>query len=57
MNDKKCGYCANFLGMGDWDSCCNDSPEEDQRFAGHRCYADTTACGKYKPKCNEDSAT
>lgn len=35
MNDKKCGYCANFLGMGDWDLCCKDPPEEDIGFAGH----------------------
>ena len=53
MNDKKCGYCANFLGMGDWDLCCNDPPDEDIGFAGHLCYADTTACRKYTPKCGE----
>lgn len=40
-NQKTCGNCANFLGMGDWDLCCKDPPEEDVGFAGHLCYADT----------------
>ena len=57
MNDKKCGYCANFLEISNWDLCCNDPPEEDRGSAGHLCYPDTAACGKYKPKCNENSAT
>lgn len=53
MTEKKCGNCANFLGMGDWDLCCSDPPEEDVGFAGHLCYADTKACRKYTPKCGE----
>lgn len=53
MNDKKCGYCANFLGMGDWNLCCTNPPEEDKGFAGHLCYEDTKACRNYTPKCGE----
>ena len=49
MTDKKCGYCANFLGMGDWDLCCKDPPEEDRGVIGHLCYADTPACRKFIP--------
>ena len=48
-NQKTCGNCANFLGMGDWDLCCKDPPEEDIGFAGHLCYADTPACRKFIP--------
>lgn len=53
MTEKKCGYCANFLGMSDWNLCCKDPSEEDIGFAGHICYADTKACRKYTPKCGE----
>ena len=53
MTEKKCGYCDNFLGMGDWNFCCKDPPEEEVGWAGHLCYVDTTACRKYKPKQGE----
>ena len=50
MNENTCGYCDNFLGMGDWNLCCNDPPEEEISWAGHLCYADTPACRKFKNK-------
>lgn len=49
MNDKKCGYCINFIGMGDWNLCCKDPPEENVTFAGHLCYENTPACRKFIP--------
>lgn len=54
MTEKKCGNCANFLGMGDWDLCCKDPPEEDRGFAGHLCYADTKACRNFIEEVNHE---
>lgn len=42
---NKCGDCANFLGMGDWDLCCKEK-HEGYPF-GFLCYEDTNACEKF----------
>lgn len=45
---KKCGDCANYIGMGDWDLCCELKHEGYPM--GFLCYENTEACEKFKPK-------
>lgn len=41
-NEKVCAKCSHFLGMGDWNLCC------DKMYG--LCYEDTEACDDYKEK-------
>lgn len=41
-----CGQCSHFLGMGDWNLCC-DLPRPECPM-GHLCYKDTPACDKFE---------
>ena len=50
MNIKTCKDCDNFLGMGDWDLCCKNPPEDQVGWCGFLCYEDTEACQNFKPK-------
>ena len=52
-----CGECKHYLGMGDWDLCCEIShptlkeKEEGRRFSfGHLCYDNTPACDCFLSK-------
>lgn len=47
ITDKTCGQCSHFLGMGDWNLCC-DLPHPECPM-GHLCYENTTACEKFEP--------
>jgi len=42
-----CISCKHFLGMGDWNLCC-DLPHEGNP-CGFLCYAHTPTCEKYEP--------
>ena len=46
----KCGNCEFFLGMGDWNLCCSNPPEDEVSWAGFLCYGDTAPCHNYKYK-------
>lgn len=46
----KCGNCEFFLGMGDWNFCCSNPPEDEVSWAGFLCYGDTAPCHNYKYK-------
>ena len=50
MNRKTCKDCDNFLGMGDWNLCCKNPPEDRVSWCGFLCYEDTEACQNFKPK-------
>lgn len=51
LNEKlRCADCANFLGMGDWNLCCKNPPEDQVGWCGFLCYEDTAACQNFKPK-------
>ena len=43
-NEKVCAKCTHFIGMGDWNLCCN-------KMYG-LCYEDTEACKDYDEKSN-----
>ena len=54
---KTCEQCIHFLGMGDWDLCCDIShptPKEKEQGmtfpCGHLCYKDTEACDMFEDK-------
>lgn len=44
-DEKVCAKCSHFLGMGDWNMCC------DQMYG--LCYDDTEACEHYEEKKDE----
>ena len=44
-DEKVCAKCIHFLGMGDWNLCC------DKMYG--LCYEDTEACDDYEEKSNE----
>lgn len=44
---NKCGNCQHFIGMGDWDLCCELKHEGYPM--GFLCYEDTDACEKFTP--------
>ena len=48
---KRCGQCAHFLGMGDWDLCC-------KKQARRLTYEMNDACGEFEQnaKCINVSA-
>ena len=46
FTDKTCEYCSHFLGMGDWNLCCDLSHPECP--TGHLCYKNTPACDKFE---------
>ena len=46
----KCADCDNFLGMGDWNLCCKNPPEDQVGWCGFLGYEDTEACKNFKPK-------
>lgn len=51
-----CGSCDHFMGLGDWNLCC-DLPHPEAP-CGFLCYQDTPACKDFvlkKEKTNEDS--
>lgn len=51
LNEKlRCADCANFLGMGDWNLCCKNPPEDQVGWCGFLCYEDTEACKNFKSK-------
>ena len=41
-----CGQCSHFLGMGDWNLCCDLSHPECPM--GHLCYKGTPVCDKFE---------
>ena len=43
---KVCAKCSHFLGMGDWNLCC------DKMYG--LCYEDTEACDDYEEKGKEN---
>jgi hypothetical protein len=52
---KTCGQCNHFIGMGDWNLCCDiehPTPKEKERgldfYWGHLCYEDTEACDVFE---------
>ena len=52
----KCGNCTHFIGMGDWDLCCEiHHPTDKERemgldfSMGHLCYEDSDACDQFTP--------
>lgn len=45
----KCGMCKSYTGLGDWNLCCAESHDPAKFPLGHLCYADTSACEKFKP--------
>ena len=47
---KTCKDCDNFLGMGDWNLCCKNPPEDQVSWCGFLCYEDTEACKNFKFK-------
>ena len=60
MSKTYCGDCGHFLGMGDFDLCCeihHPTPKEDEMGIkydfGFICSADTLACDEYIPKIVE----
>ena len=57
MSKTYCGDCGHFLGMGDFDLCCeihHPTPKEVElgiKYAfGFICSEDTLACDEYVPK-------
>ena len=46
---KTCKDCANFLGGGDWNLCCENPPKDKESWCGFLCYEDTEACENFKP--------
>lgn len=48
--EKYCGSCSHFLGMGDWNLCCDINGDGEPSVLGHLCYENTPACKKYNPK-------
>ena len=50
MKEKYCKDCSNFLGLGDWNLCCKNPPEDQVGWCGFLCYEDTEACQNFKPK-------
>lgn len=55
--EKTCGQCSHFLGMGDWNLCCDirhPTPKEKEHGeyfpCGHLCYEDTEACDEFNEK-------
>ena len=53
---KTCKDCSNFIGLGDWNLCCKNPPEDQVGWYGFLCYEDTEACKNFKPK-EENSIT
>ena len=54
---KTCGKCTHFIGMGDWNLCCDikhPTPKEKEQgldfYWGHLCYEDTKACDMFEEK-------
>lgn len=52
---KTCGQCKHFIGMGDWNLCCDikhPTPKEKERgltfLFGHLCYEDTKVCDMFE---------
>lgn len=45
---RYCDSCKHFIGMGDWNLCC-DLPHP-EATCGFLCYDYTPACDKYEPK-------
>lgn len=43
-----CNTCSHFLGLGDWNLCCELEHEECP--CGFLCYGDTPACDRYDKK-------
>ena len=57
MSKTYCGDCGHFLGMGDFDLCCeirHPTPKEVEmgiKYAfGFICSEDTLVCDEYVPK-------
>lgn len=52
MSDIKyfCKDCDNFIGMGDWNLCCKNPPEDQIGWCGFLCYENTEACKNFKEK-------
>jgi hypothetical protein len=46
---KTCKYCDNFIGLGDWNLCCKNPPEDKVGCCGFLCYEDTPICENFKP--------
>ena len=46
---KTCKDCDNFIGLGDWDLCCKNPPENKIGCCGFLCYEDTEVCENFKP--------
>jgi hypothetical protein len=51
----KCGNCEFFIGLGDWDLCCSNPPEDEISCVGFLCYGDTAPCHNYKYKKRGDA--
>ena len=52
---KICGKCKHFLGLGDWNLCCDiehPTPKEKEQGllfpCGHLCYVYTEACDMFE---------
>lgn len=52
---KTCKECMHFIGMGDWNLCCDiehPTPKEKEQgqlfLFGHLCYEDTEACDMFE---------
>ena len=51
-----CKDCDNFTGMGDWNLCCKNPPEDQVGWCGFLCYEDTEACKNFKLKLCTDTS-
>ena len=47
---KTCKDCCNFIGLGDWNLCCKNPPEDQAGWCGFLCYEDTEACENFKER-------
>lgn len=50
MIKNYCKDCEHFLGGGDWDLCCKNSPKDQVGWCGFLCYEGTPACENFKEK-------
>lgn len=60
LSMKTCGQCNHFLGMGDWNLCCDiehPTPKEKEQGLdfpfGHLCYENSEACDAFEEDNNE----
>lgn len=56
-DERVCAECSHFLGMGDWNLCCDIShptqkEKEDGKLfeMGHLCYKNTEACDAFEER-------